>query len=675
MQADKPDSHVVGTSVGRSDGVAKVVGTARYVDDLPKRPGELHGVTVRAPVARGTLRAVKFDPSFDWSDITVVQAADVPTNVVAVIAYDQPVLASTAINHAYEPIVLLACADRAKLARAKLAVHLDIDPLEPVLDIQTSLSDQNVVWSAPDGFGDKGTNVMKRYLITKGEADVDAELARCARVVSGTYSTHHQEQMYIEPQGVVAWWDDAGRARHGLDPVPVSTCTRPSLKAFDLAADRIDITQSVTGGGFGGKEEYPSIIALHAALLAKKSGRPVRMIYDRKEDIEATTKRHPAIVEIKSGCDATAPARPLGARDDGRRRVRDLHARRALPRLAPRGRRVPLAHVRIEAVAVATNTPPNGAFRGFGAPQTIWAIERHLDAIAAEARPRSPGSQAPERLEARRHHRDRAGAAHLRRRRRVPRGWRSRLQRYASEAREGPRRARAARRAASAARSSCTARASPARASAISRARPPGSAPGGRPAHPHRLDRHRPGHRDRVPADRRRRRGRADLLGRLRRPVHHARARLRAHGRERTVMVVGSIVEAAREEIGAAVESRAGERRRLASPRPPIACSPKGRSLAAPIRAARLRAMGRHDLQGRRLPVLRLGLRRRRGRGRSRHVRGHRGQALLVGDDVGKAINPIMCKGQLEGGTLQAIGWALCEGARPGKTATSPTRA
>jgi CO/xanthine dehydrogenase Mo-binding subunit len=383
MQADKPDSHVVGTSVGRSDGVAKVVGTARYVDDLPKRPGELHGVTVRAPVARGTLRAVKFDPSFDWSDITVVQAADVPTNVVAVIAYDQPVLASTAINHAYEPIVLLACADRAKLARAKLAVHLDIDPLEPVLDIQTSLSDQNVVWSAPDGFGDKGTNVMKRYLITKGEADVDAELARCARVVSGTYSTHHQEQLYIEPQGVVAWWDDDGAHVIGSIQCPYYV-HKAFLKTFGLDAERIDISQAVTGGGFGGKEEYPSIIALHAALLAKKSGRPVRMIYDRAEDIEATTKRHPCECEVTTGCDADGTLRVL--------KMRVLMDAGAYVTLTPVVLSRGVLHaagtyrwptVQIEAIAVATNTPPNGAFRGFGAPQTIWAIERHMDAVAA----------------------------------------------------------------------------------------------------------------------------------------------------------------------------------------------------------------------------------------------------------------------------------------------------
>src|SRR5690606_2485942 len=106
-----------------------------------------------------------------------------------------------------------------------------------------------------------------------------------------------------EPQGVVAWWDAEGAHAIGSIQCPYYV-QKAFLKAFDLTPEQIHITQAVTGGGFGGKEEYPSVIALHAALLARKSGRPVRMIYGRKEDIEATTKRHPCICEITSGADA-----------------------------------------------------------------------------------------------------------------------------------------------------------------------------------------------------------------------------------------------------------------------------------------------------------------------------------------------------------------------------------
>src|SRR5687767_9051036 len=127
----------VGTDVPRLDGAAKVTGQALYVDDLPPMPGELHGATVRSPTARGRLRAVRFDPNFDWTDVTRVVAQDIAAlapggtgvNRVALIADDQPVLAEGSVNHAYEPVVLLACADRLKLARAVRAVTLDIEPL------------------------------------------------------------------------------------------------------------------------------------------------------------------------------------------------------------------------------------------------------------------------------------------------------------------------------------------------------------------------------------------------------------------------------------------------------------------------------------------------------------------------------------------------------------------
>ena len=165
---------------------------------------------------------------------------------------------------------------------------------------------------------------------------------------------------------------------------------------FDLPAESVRVVQMETGGGFGGKEEYPSMIAGHAALLAWKSGRPVKMVYDRLEDMVATTKRHPSRTRHRTAIDA-----------DGRLLAMDIefvidggayctlspvvlsrgtiHA--AGPYCCP--------NVRVRSKAVATNTPPHGAFRGFGAPQTIFALERHMDRVAAAAgsRRRVPPAQ------------------------------------------------------------------------------------------------------------------------------------------------------------------------------------------------------------------------------------------------------------------------------------------
>ena len=115
---------LVGRSVPRSDGPAKVAGTARYVDDLT-RPGVLFGGTLRSPVARGRLNGIRRDPAFDWAGVTIVTAEDVPVNVVALIEEDQPVLASDEVRHAYEPIALVAAEDPVRLARDRPPQRLD----------------------------------------------------------------------------------------------------------------------------------------------------------------------------------------------------------------------------------------------------------------------------------------------------------------------------------------------------------------------------------------------------------------------------------------------------------------------------------------------------------------------------------------------------------------------
>jgi CO/xanthine dehydrogenase Mo-binding subunit len=160
-----------------------------------------------------------------------------------------------------------------------------------------------------------------------------------------------------------------------------------ALKAlFALPDERVRVVQLETGGGFGGKEEYPSVLAGHAALLAWKSGRPVKLLYDRAEDMAATTKRHPSRTRHR-----TAIAR------DGRLLAMEIDfvidggAYCTLtPVVLSRGTihaagpyRCP--NVRIHGRAVATNTPPHGAFRGFGAPQSLFALERHMDRVAAAA--------------------------------------------------------------------------------------------------------------------------------------------------------------------------------------------------------------------------------------------------------------------------------------------------
>src|SRR5215471_9668507 len=184
----------IGRSVLRKEGRAKVTGQAMYVDDVSPA-GVLHGVTVRSPVARGRIKAITFDPAFPWDEFVVVTAADIPgRNVVKLILDDQPYLAHDVVNHREEPVALVAHRDRARADEARRHVTIDIEPLPPVFTIDEALARREIVWGAD--------NLFKSYTVQKG--DVDAAFARAAIVVEGDYETGAQEQLYIEPNGMLA---------------------------------------------------------------------------------------------------------------------------------------------------------------------------------------------------------------------------------------------------------------------------------------------------------------------------------------------------------------------------------------------------------------------------------------------------------------------------------------
>ncbi len=262
----------------------KLTGQACYVDDL-SMPGMLHGATIRSSIPRGVIREVHFEPGVPWDEFTVVSAADIPgRNLIALIYEDQPCLASGQVNHLHEPVLLIAHENKDLLRKARSLVRIEYDPLPAVFDIDESLRKDAVIWGED--------NVFKSYSLDKG--DVDRIWAEAAFVVEGEYSTGAQEQLYIEPNGMVASADsESGVTVWGSLQCPFYV-HKALCALFGLPSDKVRVVQQETGGAFGGKEEYPSIIAGHAALLAWKSGRPVKLIYDREEDMAATTKRHPS---------------------------------------------------------------------------------------------------------------------------------------------------------------------------------------------------------------------------------------------------------------------------------------------------------------------------------------------------------------------------------------------
>ena len=368
-----PDPHLIGTSVPRKEGREKVTGRATYVDDL-SFPEMLYGTTVRSTSPRGRIRNIHFRPNIPWNEFTIVTAKDIPgANTIALLIEDQPCLAAEFVNHPEEPVVLLAHPDKYFLEEARRAVRIEIDPFPAIFTIEDSLARKQIIWGQD--------NIFKSFLVEKGE--VDAAWSAAAFIVEGEYETGAQEQLYIEPQGMIA----KANPTNGVTAWGSLQCPyyvhKALVRLFGLPTEQIRVVQTETGGGFGGKEEYPSMLAGHAALLAWKSGKPVKMIYDRAEDMVATTKRHPSKTHHRTALtsDGKFLAMDIDFTVDGGAYATlsqvvlsrgTIHA--AGPYHCP--------NVRVRSRAVATNMPPHGAFRGFGAPQSVFALERHLDRVA-----------------------------------------------------------------------------------------------------------------------------------------------------------------------------------------------------------------------------------------------------------------------------------------------------
>ena len=364
---------VVGKPVLRKEGVAKVCGRAQYIDDLTL-PGMLHGGTVRSSIARGRIVGIEFGDGIPWEEFVIVTATDIPgENEIALINHDWPCLAAEFVNHPEEPMVLLAHPDRHLLPKAVAAVRVTYEEWPAVFSIEESERGDPVVWGAD--------NVFKSFLLDKG--DVDAVWSEADVVVEGEYATGAQEHLYIENNGAIAVYS----AQEGLTVWGSLQCPfyvhKSLVKMTGLPEEKVRIVQVETGGAFGGKEDYPSMIGAHAALLAMKSGRPVKIAYDRAEDMAATTKRHPSRVRHRTA--VTSDGKLLGAEieialDGGA--YSTLSATVLSRATIHAGGPYYWPNIRVRSKAFATNYPPYGAFRGFGAPQSLFAIERHMDHVA-----------------------------------------------------------------------------------------------------------------------------------------------------------------------------------------------------------------------------------------------------------------------------------------------------
>jgi CO/xanthine dehydrogenase Mo-binding subunit len=354
----------IGESPPRPDGFAKVAGAARYVDDL-SLPGMLHGATVRSPHPHARILEIRWHPERAPAGSVCVTAADLPgSNGVQLLDDSWPILADGVVRHVGEPVALVAASTPLAARQALAAVEVVYEPLPAVLGMEEAAAFPSLHELAMDS------------------GDIETAIALADRVIEGEWRTGYQEHIYIECQGMIAWLEPDG----GITTIGSMQCPyyvhKALVHAFDLPPEQVRVRAAAVGGGFGGKEDFPSVLAIHAALLARASERPVKMIYDRHEDIVGTSKRHPSIVRHRTGVDR-----------DGRLTALDIEILfdgGAYSTLSPVVLSRALLHsfgpyrcpnVRIRGRVLRTNTVPNSAFRGFGAPQVEFAMERQMDRI------------------------------------------------------------------------------------------------------------------------------------------------------------------------------------------------------------------------------------------------------------------------------------------------------
>jgi CO/xanthine dehydrogenase Mo-binding subunit len=359
----------IGKNVHRTEGIPKVTGEAIYADDM-RFDNCLYGKTVRSTVAHGRLREIRFKPEVDWNEFTIVLPRDIPgKNAVTLIDTEQPFLAEQEIRHVAEPLALIAHPNKEAVTKALRYIEVDVEELPAIFDMEAALD---------------GNHIFKSYLVQNGDPAKkwdDADV-----IIEETYRTGAQEHLYIEPQAMVATAVPGGQVTvWGSMQCPYYV-QKALVPLFALKPEHVRVIQTETGGGFGGKEEYPNMIAGHAALLSwKAGGRPVKMVYDRREDMLATTKRHPSKTHIKAGFrpDGILVALDIDILLDGG----------AYPTLSSVVLSRATLHAwgpykcdctRVRSRVVMTNSVPHGAFRGFGAPQSIYAIEMHMSRAAQE---------------------------------------------------------------------------------------------------------------------------------------------------------------------------------------------------------------------------------------------------------------------------------------------------
>lgn len=349
----------------RKDVLLKATGETKFTDDILLKDF-LWGIQIGSPVDKGILIEIIFSKNIPWSEYIICTNKDIPgDNLMSSVVNDLPILVEKEINYKGQPILLIAHKEKEKLDLAKKNISFDIDNLNPILNLKDSIEKKFLSYE----------KIMKK-------GDIDNGFSNSYYIYEDTYSTQAVDQAYIEPQSMIAY--NSIKESKKIFVKGSMQCPFYIKKTLEKVfnTEEVEVEQIMTGGAFGGKEDYPSLIASHTALLSYKSGKNVKIIYDRNTDIKITTKRHPSIINIKVGIDKKKKFKALKmiiSLDCG---AYETLSRVVLARAMLHCGAYEFENVEIIGKLYKTNTPPNGAFRGFGAPQSFFAVESFINTIS-----------------------------------------------------------------------------------------------------------------------------------------------------------------------------------------------------------------------------------------------------------------------------------------------------
>jgi xanthine dehydrogenase large subunit len=359
----------VGKTIPHDSAVGHVTGSAPYLDDLPLRKDELLVSFVGSPVASGTIRSIDVSPALRIAGVVAAfTSADVsPHNIWGPLFRDEPFLAEGKVLYVGQPVVVLAAETPEALAAARKAVTIEVIAEQPILKIEDAISNEKLIGP--------------RRQIKRG--DPDTAIAKAAHSLSGEFHIGGQEQFYLESQAALAYPGEEGQLfvhSSTQNPTQIQSVVAETL---GLGHHEVVCLCKRMGGAFGGKETQAAIPAVMVALVAQKTGRAARVIYHKDDDMCVTGKRHPYLVRWQVGFDDQGAIEGIkfdffsdgGAAADLSTSVMDrtlLHADNAYY----------FPHAVLNGQVCFTNYPPNTAFRGFGGPQAVAAIENIMQRIS-----------------------------------------------------------------------------------------------------------------------------------------------------------------------------------------------------------------------------------------------------------------------------------------------------